>query len=179
MGLPPLPGDGATVSIIDLSIRACGLLSCLNHLCFDFHFHHSSCCPLGPHEIISLPPCYLHPSKYLWPMSQSALVSAGWACWETCLFHLASEGSPFRRINHVCCSSMTAHQFLNNLPHFFVTHAAQENPLCLPVSLHNKKLMEGEFLLPANRAGPSGHSQGEGGVWSVVWLSYLGCGIAV
>lgn len=49
MGLPPLPGDWTAQSIIDLSIRAWDLFSRLNHLCFDFHFHHSSCCPLGPH----------------------------------------------------------------------------------------------------------------------------------
>lgn len=48
-GFPPLPRDGAAQCIIELSIRAWGLLRCLNHLCSDFHFHHSSCCPLGPH----------------------------------------------------------------------------------------------------------------------------------
>ena len=45
---------------------------------------------------------------------------------------------------------MNANWFLNNLPHFFVTLAAQENPLCLSLLLQ-KKMMEVESLLTANK----------------------------
>ena len=45
---------------------------------------------------------------------------------------------------------MNANWFLNNLPHFFVTLAAQENPLYLSLLLQNK-MMEVESLLTANR----------------------------
>lgn len=91
------------------------------------------------------------PSKSLWPMSQSLLARAGWSCWETLLSHLCFEGSPFRLISHICCSSMNAHQFINNLHNFFVTHTAQENPLFLSMWPPNKMVIV-ESLLTENRA---------------------------
>lgn len=119
------------------------------------------------------------PFKYLWPMSQSLLVRARWSCRETCLFHLPSEGSPFRLINHICCSSMNAHPFLDNLPHFFVTHTAQKNPLCLSLLLQNKRMVVVECLLTESRGELFSHQASSyPGQWhhlvSYLWLSYLG-----
>lgn len=46
---------------------------------------------------------------------------------------------------------MNTHQFLNNLPHFFVTLTAQKNPLWLSLLKQNKTMMAVESLLTENR----------------------------